>query len=265
LAYNEANVGFKGDAAMSLFDTLKEAFRQNPPELEKPHFYKASSEARNQLEFLREFWWTVSDDDRPQLERDIVMLLESIEGERCIEAELNSSDLPIVVLHDLHFVHDGVSTRIDYLVITAKFVLVIESKNLIGHLEVTREGEFIRSFEYEGQCSRDAIRSPFDLNREHLDVIRRQRAASKGNDVMKVAFERSFAQNYLSVVVVANPGTSLDLKAADMDIKRQIIRSSQLAGYIKGLLEDMKREPMPEKLMYELAYYFMKQHRPTEA
>lgn len=247
---------------MALFDTLKEAFRQNPPELEKPHFYKTASETRHRLEFLREFWWTVSDEARPQLEQDIILLLERIEGEKCLETVLCDSDLPIVVLHDLHFEEQGISTRIDYLVITAKFILVVECKDLFGHIEVTGDGRFIRTFEIDGHESQEEIRSPISQNAEHLEVIKRMRLRSKSNGLFKEVFERTFEQNYLSIVVLASPGTTIDLKQADLAIKSQIIHCGQLPGHIQGLLDSIKRDPMPEKAMYELAYFFMSKHDP---
>jgi len=247
---------------MALFDTLREAFRQNPPDLEKPHFYKASSEARHRLEFLREFWWTVSDESRPQIEREIVMLLEKIEADKCIESALADSDLPIVVLHDLNLTVDGLTTRIDFLVITAKFILIIESKDLFGQVEISREGQFTRTFEYDGQTWQDEISSPFDLISEHLDVIRKLRAGSSRSDLWKAVFERNFEQNYLSVAVVGNPAATVDMRHADIELKSRLIRCGQLADFIRERLDSLKRDSMPDKYMYELAYFFMSMHQP---
>lgn len=248
---------------MALFDTLKEAFRQNPPELEKPHFYKASSETSNRLEFLREYWWTASDADRPQLERDIVMLLDRIEGEKCIEAELMASDLPIVVLRDLHLTAGDLSTQIDFLIITAKFIMIVECKDLIGHLDITSDGRFNRTYVFEGQTSQAEIISPLARNADSFEVIRRLRVSSQRSELAKAILERTFDQNYRSVAVLANPKTTVDLRQADLAIKSQIIYCSQIADYIKDLLDTLKRDAMPEKQMYELAYYFMRCHQQT--
>ena len=247
---------------MALFDTLKEAFRQNPPELEKPHFYKASSESRHRLEFLREFWWTVSDDARPQVEEEIVLLLERIEGDHCIEGTLNASDLPIVVLKDLHFRAEGLTARIDYLVITAKFILIIECKDLFGQLVVSDGGKFSRTFTYDSQTRVDEIRNPLDQISEHLEVIRRLRSQSGRSDLWKAMFERNFAQNYLSVAVVGNPSATIDLRGADIELKSRLLRCDQLTDFIRDKLGSMKRDTMPEKHMYELAYFFMSMHQP---
>ena len=246
---------------MALFDTLREAFRQNPAELEKPHFYKASSETRHRLEFLREFWWTVSDAARPQIEQDIIMLLERIEGDKCIESVLANSELPIVVLTDLHLAAGEMTARIDFLVITAKFILIIESKELFGQIEVTREGKFIRTFAYENMTQRDEIRSPFDQIGEHLDVIRKLRSSSNRSELWKAVFERNFEQNYLSVAVVGNPASTIDMRCADVELKSRLIRCEQLADFIRDRLDNLKRDPMPEKYMYELAYFFMSMHQ----
>ena len=66
----------------------------------------------------------------------------------------------MLVLHDLHLEYEDLSAQIDYLVISPKINLVIECKNLIGDIEVTSNGEFIRSFEFGGRKIREEIYSP---------------------------------------------------------------------------------------------------------
>lgn len=39
---------------MALFDLVKEAITNKPPNLKSPHFYKVDSDAKNQLEQLKE-------------------------------------------------------------------------------------------------------------------------------------------------------------------------------------------------------------------
>ncbi len=66
-------------------------------------------------------------------------------------SELKNAYIPMIVLHDLHIEHNGLSSQIDYLVITQKVNLVIEGKNLVGNIEVTKNGEFIRTTQFNGK------------------------------------------------------------------------------------------------------------------
>ena len=53
------------------------------------------------------------------------------------------------------------------------------------------------------------------------------------NTIVRV--EKYFDDNYKSVIVLANPKTIINTKAAPREIKNQIIRSDQLIAHIKKL------------------------------
>ena len=167
------------------------------------------------------------------------------------------------MLHDLHIESDDLSAQIDFLVITTKFNLVIECKNLYGNIEVNSSGDFIRKTEYKGHYKKEGIYSPITQNIRHLEMIRKVRGATKNNFLSKSIFEKNFDENYKSVVVLANPKTIIDMKYAKKEIKSQIIRCDQLVDYIKKLLKESKNAVSMEKDMYELEDFFFKLHTPN--
>lgn len=97
---------------------------------EETGFYKADSDSKKQLERLQQLYATAPDRVKPQIERDMKLLAYGIAGEENVAFELNNSYLPIIVLHNLRLEHEGLSVQIDYLIITTKFCLVVECKNL---------------------------------------------------------------------------------------------------------------------------------------
>lgn len=121
---------------MGLFDKLKE-----------PVFYKEASDARAQLEQLKEFLKVAPDELEQQVEQDIKLLSYGISGEENVAFELMNSFMPLIILHDLHIEYKGLSAQIDYLVITSKMNVIIECKNLFGKIEVNSSGDFIRTIE----------------------------------------------------------------------------------------------------------------------
>mgnify|MGYP000914505129 CR=1 FL=1 len=100
--------------------------------LDRPVFMKESSDAQAQLDQLKEFYKTAPDQIKGKVEQDIKMLSYGIKGEEQIAFELKNSFMPMIILHDLHIEHEGLSAQIDYLVITRKVFIVIECKNLYG-------------------------------------------------------------------------------------------------------------------------------------
>lgn len=245
---------------MAFFDSIKEAITQKPLNLKKPHFYKADSDAKRQLEQLQELHKIAPSSIKPRIEQDIKMLSYGIAGEEQVAFELNNSYLPIIVLHDLHLEIDDLSAQIDYMIITNKFTLIVECKNLIGNIEVNSSGDFIRTLEYNGRSKKEGIYSPITQNTRHLEMIKKIRLSNKSNFVMKTLFEKYFYDNNKSVVVLANPKTIVNMKYAKKEVKEQIIRCDQLIEHIKKLMNNIQDVLYTEKEMYELADFYLSLH-----
>jgi len=248
---------------MAFLDSMKEFITQKPPNLNGPHFYKIDSDAGLQLQKLKEFRNTAPDSVKKQVDQDIRMLEYGIAGEKNVAFELKNTYMPMIVLHDLYIEYNGLTAQIDYLVITQKFSLVIECKNLAGNIEVTKNGDFIRTTRFNGIHKREGIYSPITQNQRHLAMIKEIRLASKTNFIMKGLVEKFFDVNYKSVVVLANPKTIISMAQGPKDIADQIIRCDQLVGYIRNLFNESKSEPSPEKQMYALADFFLDLHKPN--
>ena len=246
---------------MGVFDSFKELVTQKPVGLKKPDFYKADSDAKKQLERLHQLHATAPDRVKPQIERDMKLLAYGIAGEESVAFELNNSYLPIIVLHDLRLEHEGLSAQIDYLIITTKFCLVVECKNLFGNLEVNSRGEFIRELDFNGKRKKEGIYSPITQNVRHMEMIKALRLGNKRNPLMRAALEKSFGDFHKSVIVLANPKTVINLKRAPKNVKDQIIRSDQLIEYIKRLIRESKDLASSEKEMYEMAEFFVGLHK----
>ena len=246
---------------MGVFDSFKELVTQKPVGLKKPDFYKADSDSKKQLERLQQLHATAPDRVKPQIERDMRLLAYGIAGEENVAFELNNSYLPIIVLHDLRLEHEGLSVQIDYLIITTKFCLIVECKNLFGNLEVNSRGEFIRELAFNGHRKKEGIYSPVTQNMRHMEMIKLLRLANKKNPLMRAALEKSFGDFHRSVIVLANPKTVINLKRAPKEIKDQIIRGDQLIAHIKRLLRENKDLASSEKDMYEMADFFVGLHK----
>jgi hypothetical protein len=237
---------------MGLFDKLK-----------GPIFLKETSDAKEQLEQLKEYYKSAPNEIKERVEQDINMLSYGISGEDNVAFELKNSFMPMVVLHDLHFEYEGLTAQIDYLIVTKKLVFVIECKNMIGNIEVNNNGDFLRTFDFGRKKRKEGIYSPITQNKRHMDLIKMIRRNDKNNFISKAIFDKSFDSRYKSVVVLANKKTIINMKYAKKEVKDQIIRSDQLIDYIKKLNNACSDGSMSEKDMYELAASLLKHHTPN--
>lgn len=201
--------------------------------LDKPIFLKEESELKYYILKLNELYNKAEGYLKSKIEKEIKIATLGEVGENNIAFELKNSNIPMYVLHDVNLEIDGLTAQIDYIVITRKATFIIECKNLIGNIEIDSQGNFIRTYKFEGKYIKEGIYSPITQNQRHLEVLKRLAKESKSNIIMKRLFEKAFDENYKSIVVLANPKTVLNFKFAKKEIKDKVIRADQLIDFIK--------------------------------
>lgn len=226
-----------------------------------PIFLKDDSEAARQLEALQEIRKTAVDEMAEKIDEEIRYVDAGIYGEKAVRYELENSHIPMFILHDLYLEHNGLTAQIDYLIVTRKHEFVVECKNLYGNIEITSNGDFVRTFSYGRHVKKEGIYSPITQNRRHLELIKQIRGAEKGNFLTKAIFEKYFYEEYRSVVVLANPKTVLNARYAKKEVREQVIKADQLAEHIRKVDNDPKKEAVSEKNMESLARFFLDIHK----
>lgn len=102
---------------MGLFDKLRE-----------PVVLKEDSSAKKQLEQLDFYSKLAPESVKEQIEQDKKLVYYGIKGEEALMFELKNSHMPMYILHDIFFEENGLTTQIDYIVITRKVILILSAK-----------------------------------------------------------------------------------------------------------------------------------------
>ncbi len=197
---------------------------------------KESNNAKEYLTKLEELQKTVSNDSPlyKKIDNEISIVKAGILGEERILFELKNSGMDLVVLHDICLVDaEGNSAQIDFIVITPYVRVFIECKNLFGNIEITRQGEFIRTVTYGGKRHIEGLYSPITQNERHMQVFKNCWGEGEGT-IRRLAFEKFFDYYNKSLIVLANPKTILNAQYAPIDIKSKVIRSDQLIATLKA-------------------------------
>lgn len=193
---------------MGIFDKIKE-----------PIFLKESNSLQLHLEQLEKLLPAASPSTVSRIQQDIRLTKAGIVGENNIRYELNNSHMPMIVLHDLCLERGDLSAQIDYLIITRKRHFIVECKNLIGDIQVTNTGDFVRTI----GDKKEGIYSPITQNQRHLELLKQIRKDTKTNILSQGLFEKYFYNAYRSVVVQANPKSVLNIKYAPKELKQQVV------------------------------------------
>ena len=226
----------------------------------EPVVLKESSSAQEQLQQLEYYQILAPKSVIPLIERDKALIKYGINGEEAIMYELINSHIPMYIIHDIFFEYNGLKAQIDYLLITRKLIIVLESKNLYGNISVDSSGNFVRKSGSGKTFSQEGIYSPITQNERHLALIKDMRKASL-DFISKIAFENNFNKNYKSLVVMANPKTVIDYRYAPRDIKEQIVKVDGLTRKINTLISQSTMFDMSDNQMMGLAQFFLSQHR----
>ena len=190
--------------------------------LKEPVIYKGSNKAVEELEQVQEYLKEHSDKD---LEKKARLIQYGIDGEKNILFELKNSHFPMYVLHDVYMVDHDLSAQIDYIIITPSMVYFIECKNLIGTIMIDAMGNFTREYTYNGKIIKEGIYSPITQSQRHLDLYKSLRAKRQGT-VMKFIYDKTFSNNFKSLVVLANPKSILISRYAPKEIKDKVIKAN---------------------------------------
>ena len=211
---------------------------------------RESSKSKEYLSALEKLYSSAPLKAKPAIEKEIKLTKYGIAGEDNILFELRHSDMDMVVLQDLYIQKGDTAAQIDFYVITPKINFVIECKNLYGNIEITNNGDFIRSFEVAGKKIKEGIYSPITQNERHLAILKKI-LMEEGSVVKKAALSRWFDTFYKSLVVLANPKTILNDHFAKKEVKEKVIRADQLLSVIKEMNANSKELKSSMKDMIE--------------
>ena len=208
---------------MGLFDKIRE-----------PIILKEGNSLKKQLEQLEQLFEQSEGDLKEKIQKDIYAVKAGIAGEEQIMYELTNSHMPMYVIHDWTISHDDQKAQIDFLVVTRGKTFVIECKNLWGDITVDNKGQFVRKVNYGKYSAKEAMYSPIEQNRKHLELLKEITLSRKGM-LGKLAVNKWFDTWYQGVVVMANPKMVVNDRYAPKEIKQQLVRADGLVDYIRKI------------------------------
>lgn len=235
--------GFFKRVAKALTDTEK---------LKAPILVKEATESVQLIEqYKKEIKHTADDNQNKRLNEKIKLLELGLKGENSVLFELQNSFLPVHILHDVRIAHNNLKAQIDFVVLTRKFILVIEVKNYFGNILVNEKDEFIRQV-YKGNklAFQEGFYSPVRQVERQVEVFE-----SYMKDMGAVT-----RTPIKSVVVFSNNRTVINTKKASKHVKEKIIRVDSLVEYIKQELEKSSPVHFMDNRMKEMSEYIKASH-----
>lgn len=235
--------GFFKRVAKALVDTEK---------LKTPIVVKEATEVVQRIEQYKNVLSQTADSVEIDRIHEQIKLLElGLKGENSVLFELQNAFLPLHILHDVRIIHNDFKAQIDFVILTRKFILLIEVKNYYGNILVNEKDEFIRQV-YKGNklVFQEGFYSP---------IRQVERQAEVFESYMK-AMGAVTRTPIKSVVVFTNNRTVINTKKASKHVKEKIMRVDGLVKFIKQELEKDSPVHFMDNRMQEMSDYIKSSH-----
>lgn len=226
--------------------------------LKKPTVIKEFEKENDQLRDLISLSERVTDKaKRAQILLDIKLLKYGLDGEQNVNFELMNSFIPMLILHDVRLEHEGYVAQMDFIVITYRFIMVLETKKLSGDIEINADGDFIRSFKSStGKVyKKEGVYSPISQNERHIKILK------------EVLYKEELINKYYpfrSAVIMANPKAIINKNRCPKSIKDNLYRHDQLVNYLKKCMaEKIEIDNLPDRRIHKIAEFLKEQHKPA--
>lgn len=240
-----------------IIQSLKNSILSIGKSLDGPVFikdYEGMDKTLEELEALKRR--TKDPDILDSIDTDMLMIKLGSQGEKNVYFELKNSFLPMYVLHDIRIQHEDYNAQLDFVIITNRFICILETKKLNGDITINNQGEFIRTFRNsKGKfIKKEGMYSPISQNQRHVRILQDMLIKEK---VIK-------ATPVISLVVMANPKNIIDFKFAPKEIKQQIVKYDQLTPFLKKMIQKNDAVNLSIVTMQDIAGALLKHHVETE-
>ena len=240
---------------MSLLDKAFYSLLNGKKTITSPIFMKEFSKENQQLTDLEDLTKKIISNKKKLIDKDIALLKYGIAGEQNVYYELKNSFVPMLCFHDIRLEYNDYVAQFDFIVITTKYIYVLETKKLSGDIEVNSDGDFIRIFKTNNGkvIKKEGMYSPFSQNERHVNILR--------EILLKEGMVKTLPIK--SAVVIANPKSIVKKEKAPKEISETIYKYDQLVNLLKRELNDDKNEKnMLEKYMYQISDFLVQNDKP---
>lgn len=224
-------------------------------ELKEPKLYYISE---NTASLLAELTQLASSDeayiDKKKVEEHRKLFTIGESGEKSVLFELEHSLLPLVILHDVPIEYKGLKAQLDFVILTRKFILVLEVKKLFGNIYITEKGEFQRVITRNNRVvSKEGMYSPINQVERHVSIL--EKLLKETDMIQSVPLYHA--------VTFANPKTIIDIaKKAPAEIQQNVIRHDQIKTYFKSKLALNSPVNLPDQKIYMIADRILEYRKP---
>ncbi|MEG1254393.1 nuclease-related domain-containing protein [Clostridium sp.] len=218
-------------------------------------YYKEFTTGNSQLKDLEELSERVKNKNKKAfIDRDIKLLKIGLVGEKNVDYEIKNSKVPMICLHDIRLQDRDEVAQLDFVIITHRFIMVLETKQLNGDIYINEAGEFTRAIKNKdgNVIKKEDMYSPIVQNDRHVRILR--------EILVRNGLIKTFS--IISKVVISNPKCIINRTKAPARIKKEIFKYDQITDVLnKEMKNHEKSGEAFEDIMENVARFLVENNK----
>jgi hypothetical protein len=194
---------------------------------------------------------TFTDGQREEIQDALRKHVSGFRGEQSLDYFYRYlPKVSISYLHGIRILHQDYYFQMDTLIVTPKFLLIIESKNIAGHLHFESPYDpMIRTLNEV----KEAFDNPVEqVKRQSYHLMEMLKSLKNPNIPIE------------SLVVMTNPKAITEFNPTYKEARSKVIKSSGLAAKFEELSNKHNLECLSQKEVKRLIKYLLKNHSPDD-
>ena len=127
------------------------------------------------------------------------MIEYGLKGEERVAYQLSKMDFELICLYNVRIKVENKRAQFDFLVITRKAIIIIEVKNLLGNLYISKDEKFERNIKINGRTDISSMENPFiqmDNQEEILKIFMKEKHINKDvKSILVMANDKMIIRN----------------------------------------------------------------------
>lgn len=190
----------------------------------------------------------IDNEEKILLKEKIIRLRNIVDGNKNVVYELDKLNIPMYYLKDIYIKHRDKYVRFDFIILTKKMIIILDTTSLIGDIAISENGDFSKYTKeknintFTKKIMNDPIENIEESSQILLEILSKKKLIKSINIETKL--------------VISNPKSIVSRNKAPLEIKDKIVKVHEIQDNIIKLLSDFRNvNDLTENTMLQIATF----------
>lgn len=213
-------------------------------------FYNMNTDDYDEIDKLESLYRDnkIDNEEKYLLKEKICNLRSILDGNKNVIYELDNTNIPMYYLKDIYIKYEDKYVRFDFIILTKKLIIVLDTTSLIGDIAISEYGDFRKYIKEKNlnTFKKRAMNNPIENIEESAQILIEV--------LIKEKLIRSI--NIETKLVISNPKSIVSRNKAPLEIKNKILKYDEIQDSIIELVSNSTNsKDITENTMLQIANF----------